>query len=82
MPLENIEVDVLFWKGRRRHRLPSFIEFTITQCDPGVKGDTAQGATKPATLETGAVVHVPLFVKEGDRIRVDTRTSEYVERVA
>jgi elongation factor P len=80
---ENTEVDVLFWKGRPIDiELPSFIEYTITQCDPGVKGDTAQGATKPATLESGAVVQVPLFVKEGERIRVDTRTAEYVERVA
>lgn len=79
---ENLEVEVLFWKGRPINiEIPSFIEYVITQCDPGVKGDTAQGATKPATLETGAVVQVPLFVKEGERIRVDTRTGEYVERV-
>ena len=61
--------------------IPSFVEYTITRCDPGLKGDTAQGATKPATLETGAVVQVPLFVKEGERIRVDTRSGEYFERV-
>lgn len=80
---ENQEVEVLFWRGKPINiEIPSFIDFTITQCDPGVKGDTATGATKPATLETGAVVHVPLFVKEGERIRVDTRSGEYVERVA
>ncbi|HVP31316.1 MAG TPA: elongation factor P [Myxococcota bacterium] len=80
---ENQEVEVLFWRGKPINvEIPSFIEFTITQCDPGLKGDTATGATKPATLETGAVVQVPLFVKEGERIRVDTRTGEYVERVA
>jgi len=80
---ENQEVEVLFWRSKPINvEIPSFIEFTITQCDPGVKGDTATGATKPATLETGAVVHVPLFVKEGERIRVDTRSGEYVERVA
>jgi len=80
---ENLDVEVLFWRSNPINlELPSFVEYDIKQCDPGVKGDTAQGATKPATLETGAVVQVPLFVKEGERIRVDTRTSEYVERVS
>jgi elongation factor P len=60
---------------------PNFVELTITRCDPGLRGDTAQGGTKPATLETGAVVKVPLFVEEGEKIRVDTRTGEYVSRV-
>ena len=79
---ENLEVDVLFWRGRPINiELPAFIEALITGCEPGVKGDTASGSTKPATLETGAVVQVPLFVKEGEVIRVDTRTGEYVERV-
>jgi len=80
---ENTEVEVLLYKGRAINlELPSFIEAVITQCDPGLKGDTASGATKPATLETGAVVQVPLFVKEGETIRVDTRTGVYVERVS
>jgi elongation factor P len=80
--LENLVVDVLFWRGQPINiELPAFIEATVSQCEPGMKGDTASGATKPATLETGAVVQVPLFVKEGERIRVDTRTGEYVERV-
>ena len=79
---ENTDVDVVFWKGKPiTIELPSFIEAQITQCDPGLKGDTASGATKPATLETGAVVQVPLFIKEGEMIRVDTRSGEYVERV-
>jgi elongation factor P len=79
---ENLDVDVLFWRGRPINvELPAFIEATVTQCEPGIKGDTASGATKPATLETGAVVQVPLFIKEGERIRVDTRTGDYVERV-
>ncbi len=79
---ENIEVGVLFWRGKPVNvDLPSFIVAEITQCDPGLKGDTASGATKPATLETGAVVQVPLFIKEGETVRVDTRTGEYVERV-
>lgn len=59
---------------------PNFAILEITQTDPGVKGDTAQGGTKPATLETGAVVNVPLFLNEGDKIRVDTRTGQYLER--
>jgi elongation factor P len=79
---ENLEVDVVFWRGKPISiELPPFIVATVTQCDPGLKGDTASGATKPATLETGAVVLVPLFVKEGEQIRVDTRTNVYVERV-
>jgi len=79
---ENLDVEVLFWRGRPINiEIPSFVAYTITRCDPGLKGDTAQGATKPATLETGAVVQVPLFIKEGERIRVDTRSGEYFERV-
>ena len=79
---ENLDVDVLFWRGNPINiELPSFIEAQITQCEPGVKGDTASNVTKPATIETGAVVRVPLFIKEGERIRVDTRSGEYVERV-
>lgn len=60
--------------------LPHTMEFVIAETDPGLRGDTATGGTKPATLETGAVVNVPLFVNEGDRIRVDTRSGEYLER--
>ena len=79
---ESLEVDVLFWRGKALNiQLPAFIEAQITQCDPGVKGDTASGATKPATIETGATLQVPLFIKEGETIRVDTRSGEYVERV-
>ena len=59
---------------------PNFIELEVTETDPGLKGDTAQGATKPATLSTGAVVKVPLFVSVGDRLKIDTRTGEYVSR--
>ncbi len=79
---ENTDVDVMLYKGAPINiELPAFIEVEITQTDPGVKGDTASGATKPATLETGAVVQVPLFIKEGELVRVDTRSGEYVERV-
>lgn len=60
---------------------PNFVELKITQTDPGVRGDTATGGTKPATLETGAIVKVPLFVEEGEVLRIDTRTAEYVSRV-
>jgi elongation factor P len=61
--------------------LPASLVLAITKTDPGVKGDTRTGALKPATLETGVVVHVPLFVEEGERIKVDTRSGEYIERV-
>jgi elongation factor P len=60
---------------------PMFVELKVTQTEPGVRGDTATGATKPATLESGAVIQVPLFVNEGDILRIDTRTREYITRV-
>jgi elongation factor P len=79
---ENLDVDVIFWRGKPINiELPAFIQTIVKQTDPGMKGDTASGATKPATIETGAIVQVPLFIKEGEKIRVDTRTGEYVERV-
>ena len=60
---------------------PLFVELVITDTEPGFKGDTAQGATKPAVVETGATVYVPLFVEQGDKISIDTRTGEYMKRV-
>ncbi len=60
---------------------PMFVELEITECEPGVKGDTATGATKPCTVETGAALMVPLFVNQGDKIKIDTRTGEYLSRV-
>ena len=60
---------------------PLFVELEITETEPGFKGDTATGASKPATVETGAVVYVPLFVEQGDKIQIDTRTGEYMKRV-
>lgn len=60
---------------------PLFVELLITECEPGVKGDTATGATKPCTVETGATLSVPLFVNQGDTIKIDTRTGEYLSRV-
>lgn len=60
---------------------PLFVELEITETEPGFKGDTATGATKPATVETGALVYVPLFVEQGNKIKIDTRTGEYLSRV-
>jgi len=79
--MENCDCEVLFWNGKAIGiSLPNFVVLKITECEPGIKGDTAQGATKPATLESGAVVNVPLFVNEGESIKIDTRTGQYVER--
>ena len=81
--MEEMIVSVLFWKGNPVNvQLPNYIESKVVQSDPGVKGDTSSGANKPATLECGATVHVPLFIKEGDILRIDTRTREYSERVS
>ncbi len=77
----NSEAQVLFVRDAPfRAEPPASVELQVTQTDPGVKGDTVSNVTKPATLETGATVSVPLFVNEGDRIKVDTRTREYVSR--
>ncbi len=62
--------------------LPQFVELTVTQTDPGLRGDTAQGASKPATLETGAVVQVPLFIEEGDVLKIDRTVDKYLSRVS
>ena len=78
---ENMEVKILSYKGNVFGiEPPNFVELQVTKTDPGFKGDTATNATKPATLETGAEIKVPLFINEGDMIRVDTRTGEYMER--
>lgn len=78
---ENTDVKVLSYKGVVFGvEPPFFIELQVTQTDPGFKGDTATNATKPAILETGAEIRVPLFINEGDMIRIDTRTGEYMER--
>lgn len=79
---ENTEVGLLFHDGKVIDiSLPITVELVITRTDPGVQGDRAQGGTKPATLETGAVIQVPLFVDEGETVRVDTRSGAYMERV-
>lgn len=78
---ENMIVKILSFKGSVFGvEPPNFVELEVVETEPGVKGDTATGATKPATLETGAIVNVPLFIDAGTRIRVDTRTGEYMER--
>jgi elongation factor P len=78
----NTDVQVLFIRGEPfQVELPTFVDLAIVRTDPGVKGDTVSNVMKPAELETGATVNVPLFVNEGDRVRVDTRTREYSTRV-
>ena len=79
---ENIDLKVLLFNDKPLGvELPNFVELAIAQTEPGVRGDTASGGSKPATLETGAVIQVPFFLNEGDIVRVDTRTGQYIERV-
>ena len=79
---ENIDVDILHEGDKPLVvEIPNFVELEVKETDPGFKGDTAQGANKPATMETGLVVQVPLFIDQGDLIRVDTRTGKYMTRV-
>ena len=78
---ENMMCRVLSYKGKVFGvEPPTFVELQVTATEPGVRGDTATNVTKPATLETGAEIRVPIFINEGDMIRVDTRTGEYMER--
>ncbi len=78
---ENDVATMKFHDGRAfQVEPPNFVELEVTEADPGVKGNTATGATKPATCETGAIVQVPLFVNVGDKIKVDTRTGDYLSR--
>ncbi len=79
---DNMEVDVLFFEGNPIDiTLPNFVELEVVDAPPGEKGNTATGATKPAKLETGYELQVPLFINEGDVVKIDTRTGEYIERV-
>ena len=79
---ENLVIKALFHNKRPMGiEVPMFVELKVVRADPGVRGDTATGATKPATLESGAVIQVPLFVEEGDTLRIDTRTRGYITRV-
>jgi len=80
--LDQLDVDVLFYNARPVGvTLPSHVVMEVTECEPGVKGDTANGATKKATVSTGYSLQVPLFIKIGEKLKVDTRTGGYVERV-
>lgn len=80
---DNLDVAAYFYKTDILNvNLPNFIEFTITHTEPGIKGDTAKSGTKPAQIDTGAVVQVPLFINTGDKIKLDTRSGEYVERIS
>jgi elongation factor P len=79
---ENMFAVIKFYKNEAFSvEAPNFVELLITECDPGARGNTTNNVLKPATVETGAVVPVPLFVNAGDKIRIDTRTGEYMERV-
>jgi elongation factor P len=79
---ENMNVYILYYKQDPiAVELPNFVELQVTETEPGVRGDTASGGSKPAKLETGATVKVPFHINEGDIIKVDTRTGEYIERV-
>jgi len=79
---ENMEVNIIYADGEPVGvKLPNFVELKVVETPPGVRGDTATGGSKPAKLETGLTITVPLFIKEGDIIKVDTRTGEYIERV-
>ncbi|AKQ64228.1 Translation elongation factor P [Myxococcus hansupus] len=80
---ENINVSVLFYNGKAIGvTLPNSVDLKVTQCDPGIRGDTVSGALKPAVLETGYSVNVPLFIEEGDVLKIDTRDGKYLTRVA
>ncbi len=79
---ENMEISIIIYQGQIiEARLPMFIELKVTHSEPGIRGDTSKSAFKPANLETGVSILVPLFVNVGDTIKIDTRTGEYVERV-
>ena len=79
---EEMSIEVLFYKDRPISvKLPITVNLKVVSSEPGIKGDRVSGASKPATLESGATIQVPLFVKEGDEIKIDTRTGEYLERV-
>jgi len=79
---ENLNLKVLFFNQQPvAAELPTFVELTVAHTEPGLRGDTASGGSKPATLESGAVIQVPLFINTGDRLKVDTRTGTYIERV-
>jgi len=80
---ENVNASILFYNGKAIGvSLPNSVDLKVTKCDPGIRGDTVSGALKPATLETGYQVQVPLFINEGDVLKIDTRDGKYLTRVA
>ena len=80
---EGLTINVSFYKGKAIGvDLPNFVDMKVTKTEPGMKGDTAQNATKPAELESGYVIQVPLFLEEGDMVKIDTRSGEYITRVS
>ena len=80
---EGLTINVSFYRGKAIGvDLPNFVDMVVTKTEPGMKGDTAQNATKPAELESGYVIQVPLFLEEGDMVKIDTRTGDYITRVS
>ncbi|MGD0230499.1 MAG: elongation factor P [Syntrophorhabdales bacterium] len=80
---EGLVINVSFYKGKAIGvELPNFVDLKVVKTEPGIKGDTAQNATKPAEMESGFVLQVPLFLEEGDAIKIDTRTGQYITRVS
>jgi elongation factor P len=80
--IENMVLSVIYYKGKPvQVSLPNFVELKVAQTQPNIKGDTSGGGGKPATMETGVVVSVPFHINEGDILKIDTRTGEYIERV-
>ena len=79
---ENEKALIRFYQGQAFSvEAPNFVELLVTETEPGVRGDTATNVTKNATVETGAIVQVPMFINEGEKIKIDTRTGEYLSRV-
>lgn len=79
---ENLKLWLIFYKGKLLSvKLPMFVEMRVKLTEPGIRGDTVSGGSKPATLESGAVIQVPLFIETGDLLKIDTRTKTYVERI-
>ncbi len=80
--IENLEIEVLYYQGRPiTLQLPNFVSMKVTYTEPAVKGDTVTGGSKPATMHTGLIVHVPFHIKQDDMLKIDTRTGEYVEKL-
>ncbi len=80
--IENMSITIMIYKEQPIGvELPTSVELVVSETEPGIKGDTASGGSKPATMETGLIVNVPFFINEGDKLKIDTRTGTYIERV-